>query len=79
MLEQDSNLSAEDRQKTLQKLTTIVLSYNRRVDLTLNPSGQESTHLYPFKTDDFARLVDRNGPSKGSAVELAAERKKIEN
>jgi peptidoglycan-associated lipoprotein len=79
LVEQDSNLSAEDRQKALQKLTTIVLSYNRRVDLTLNPSGQESTHLYPFKTDDFARLVDRNGPSKGSAVELAAERKKIEN
>jgi outer membrane protein OmpA-like peptidoglycan-associated protein len=79
LLEQDSNLSAEDRQKALQKLTTIVLSYNRRVDLTLNPTGQESTQSYPFKTDDFARLVDRNGPSKGSGVEVAAAKKKIEN
>jgi len=79
LLEQDSNLSAEDRQKALQKLTTIVLSYNRRVDLTLNPSGQESTRFYPFKTDDFAKLVDRNGPNKVSRVELAAEKKKIEN
>jgi outer membrane protein OmpA-like peptidoglycan-associated protein len=79
LLEQDSNLSAEDRQKALQKLTTIVLSYNRRVDLTLNPAGQQSTQMYPFKTDDFARLVDRNGPNKGSGVELAAERKKVEN
>jgi outer membrane protein OmpA-like peptidoglycan-associated protein len=79
LLDQDSNLSAEDRQKALQKLTTIVLSYNRRVDLTLNPAGQQSTRIYPFKTDDFARLVDRNGQNQASRVELAAERKKIEN
>ncbi|HWY58603.1 MAG TPA: OmpA family protein [Terriglobales bacterium] len=79
LLEQDTALSPEERQKTLQKLTTIVLSYNRRVDLTLTPPGQESTHMYPFKTEDFARLVDRNGPNKGSGVELAAERKKVEN
>jgi hypothetical protein len=32
---------------------------------------------YPFKTDDFARLVDRNGPAKEGGVEMAAEKKKI--
>jgi len=81
LLEQDPDLSAGDRQKALQKLPTIVLAYNRRVDLSLSPAGQESARLYPFKTKDFARLVDRNGPSpkKGSGVELAAEKKKIGN
>jgi outer membrane protein OmpA-like peptidoglycan-associated protein len=79
LLDQDSDLSAEDRQKALQKLTTIVLAYNRRVDLTLSPAGQESTRVYPFKTDDFARLVDRNGPTKPGSVEQAAEKKKIGN
>ena len=33
-VEQDASLSAEDRQKALQKIQTIVLAYNRRVDLT---------------------------------------------
>ena len=79
LLQQDTSLSDEDRQKALQKLHTIVLAYNRRVDLTVNPSGQQSDHVYPFKTDDFARLVDRNGPNKEGGMELAAEKKKVDN
>lgn len=77
LLQQDASLSDEDRQKALQKLSTIVLAYNRRVDLTLNPAGQQSERVYPFKTDDFARLIDRNGPSKEPGLELAAEKKKL--
>ena len=79
LLQQDTSLSDEDRQKALQKLHTIVLAYNRRVDLTVNPPGQQSDHVYPFKTDDFARLVDRNGGNKEGGMELAAEKKKVEN
>jgi outer membrane protein OmpA-like peptidoglycan-associated protein len=78
LLDQDPNLSAEERQKALQKLPTIVLANNRRVDLTLKPTGQESARLYPFNAEDYAALIDRNGPTKGS-VELAAGRKKIGN
>ncbi len=78
LLEQNPNLSAEERQKVLQKLPTIVLANNRRVDLTLKPLGQESTRLYPFNAEDYAALIDRNGPTNPS-VELAAERKKIGN
>jgi outer membrane protein OmpA-like peptidoglycan-associated protein len=77
LLEQDASLSPEDRQKAEQKLATIVLAYNRRVDLTLSPAGTESARTYPFKTDDFARLVDRNGPAKEGGVEMAAEKKKV--
>lgn len=79
LLDQDADLSAEDRQKALQKLPTIVLAYNRRVDLTLSPAGQESARQYPFKAEDFARLVDRNGPRKEGTVELAAQKEKIKN
>jgi outer membrane protein OmpA-like peptidoglycan-associated protein len=79
LLNQDSDLSAEGRQKALQKLPTIVLAYNRRVDLTLSPAGQESARSYPFKTQDFARLVDRNGPKKEGGVELAAKKERIHN
>jgi outer membrane protein OmpA-like peptidoglycan-associated protein len=77
LVEQDSNLTPADRDKALQKSQTIVLAYNRRVDFTLNTTGQESARQYPFKTADFARLVDRNGPKKEGTVELAAQKEKM--
>ena len=76
LVQQDASLSPEDRDKTLQKIKTIVLAYNRRVDITLSTTGQESARDYPFKSQDFARLIDRNGPVKSNGVELAAQKKK---
>jgi outer membrane protein OmpA-like peptidoglycan-associated protein len=76
LVEQDASLSEEDRQKALQKIQTLVYAYNRRVDITSKPTGQESAHEYPFKSQDFANLIDRNGPTKSSGVELAAEKEK---
>jgi outer membrane protein OmpA-like peptidoglycan-associated protein len=77
LLEGNPDLSAEVREKALQKLPTIVLANNRRVDITLSSTGEESARLYPFTADDFAMLSDRNGPSKPGGVELAAEKEKI--
>ena len=74
---QDASLSPEDQQKALRKIQTIVLAYNRRVDITSKPTGQESAREYPFKAEDFARLVDRNGPAKPGGVEMAAKKEKI--
>jgi hypothetical protein len=57
----------------------IVLAYNRRVDLTLSSTGQESAHAYPFSAEDFARLAERD-PKKGPApVQLAAEKEHLGN
>lgn len=78
-VEQDANLSAEEREKALQKLQTIVFAYNRRVDITVKPTGQESALNYPFQAQDFARLVDRNGPANTSGVEMASQKEKISN
>jgi outer membrane protein OmpA-like peptidoglycan-associated protein len=77
LVEQDASLSDEERQKALQKIQTIVYAYNRRVDITSKPTGQESAREYPFQAQDFARLVDRNGPTKTGGVEMAAEKEKI--
>jgi outer membrane protein OmpA-like peptidoglycan-associated protein len=76
-IEQDASLSTEERQKALQKSKTIVYAYNRRVDISSKPTGQESAREYPFKSEDFAKLVDRNGPTKPSGVELAAQKEKV--
>jgi len=77
-VEQDPGLSADDRQKTLQKIQTITFAYNRRVDIALKPTGQESAREYPFNAQDYAMLIDRNGPTKpGSGVEMAAGKEKM--
>jgi outer membrane protein OmpA-like peptidoglycan-associated protein len=76
-VEQDASLSADERKKALQKVQTIVFAYNRRVDITLKPTGQESARQYPFQAQDFATLVNRNGPTQPSGVELAAQKEKI--
>ena len=78
MVEQNPELNEEERQKALGKLETLVLANNRRVDITLSTTGQESAHQYPFKAEDFATLVNRNGTTK-EVVQMAAEKKKIEN
>jgi outer membrane protein OmpA-like peptidoglycan-associated protein len=75
-IEQDASLSPDDRQKALQRLETIVYAYNRRVDITSKPTGQESPRDYPFSSQDYVSLIDRNGPTKAGSVELAAEKEK---
>jgi len=79
LLEEDTGLNAETKQTVMKKLGNLVLAYNRRVDLTLNATGQESALTYPINADDFASLVDRNGPKKSDGVELAAEKERIGN
>ena len=78
MVNQNSELAEEERQKALEKLDTLVLANNRRVDITLSTTGQESSHQYPFKAEDYTTLVNRNGIN-GEVVQMAAEKKKIEN
>lgn len=79
LLVQDIGLSTETRQTVMKKLGNLVLAYNRRVDLTLNATGQESALTYPINADDFASLVDRNGPKKANGVELAAKKESLSN
>lgn len=83
LLEQNPNLTPEERQKVMARITTIVLANNRRVDITLSPKGQESARTYPFNTKDYAALVDRGKPLENSAtttkVENASQKEKVAN
>ena len=69
LLEQSTNLTAEERQKALARIQTIVLANNRRVDITLTTTGQESARTYPYDSKDYVALVDRGKP-------LEAQRRK---
>ncbi len=70
LVEQHPELTAEERQQSLQKLQMLVLATNRRVDVSLSTTGQMSSRHYPFKADDFSALVRRG--TKITKVELAA-------
>jgi hypothetical protein len=68
LVDQSTDLTPEARKKL--KDSTIVLAYNRRVDLNL-AAGPESTREYPYKAEDFPSLIDRNGPQKVADVKIA--------
>jgi outer membrane protein OmpA-like peptidoglycan-associated protein len=58
LVEQNPDLGAAEREKVLRNLTVIVLAQNRRVDIVLSTTGQESVRLYPFNAADSLTLLD---------------------
>jgi outer membrane protein OmpA-like peptidoglycan-associated protein len=72
LVNQNTELSAPDRDKMLKKLAVIVLAQNRRVDVILSTTGQESVRLYPFNAADSLTLLDM----KASASHKKAAQKK---
>jgi outer membrane protein OmpA-like peptidoglycan-associated protein len=78
LLEQNTNLSSEEREKILARFQTIVLANNRRVDITLSTTGQESARTYPFNAADYKALVDRGPAVEEGKVESAAQKEKVQ-
>jgi outer membrane protein OmpA-like peptidoglycan-associated protein len=71
-------LSAEDHQRVISNMKTIILASNRRVDVTLNIPGQapqESVREYPFNAADSLTLLDTAGGTKKAAKAPARKKK----
>lgn len=62
------DLSSDDRQKMLRNLRVLVLANNRRVDVTLSTTGQQSIRRYPFNAKDFLALISTKGGEKKPPV-----------
>ena len=62
------DLSAEERQKMMRNLPLLVLANNRRVDVTLSTTGQQSVRRYPFNARDFLALISPKGGDKRPPV-----------
>jgi outer membrane protein OmpA-like peptidoglycan-associated protein len=58
------DVSEDDRQKMLSNLTVIVLANNRRVDVSLSTTGQQSVRRYPFNARDALALISTKGVEK---------------
>ena len=69
LVEQNPDLNDAERAKVLRDLNVIVLAQNRRVDVTLSTTGQQSVRLYPFNAADSLTLIDqRNLTQRKKAV-----------
>lgn len=68
LLENNPDMTEESRQKAIERIPTITFAHNRRVDIVLSATGQESARNYPFKADDFTVLVKRGGLAREVVV-----------
>ena len=58
------DLTPQDRKQMLANLQVMVLANNRRIDVTLSTTGQESTRRYPFNAKDFLALINTKDVEK---------------
>jgi hypothetical protein len=84
LIAQNPDLSPADRQQMPKNLQVLVLANNRRVDVTLSTTGQQSTRLHPFNAKDYLALINfkaekkshpsRNRPEGNGATKLTVDR-----
>jgi outer membrane protein OmpA-like peptidoglycan-associated protein len=75
----DPDLSAAEKQKILKNLLTVRLASNRRVDVTLSTTGEQSVRRFPFSAKDALTLLSRAGgetPKKKAAAPAPAKKAK---
>jgi outer membrane protein OmpA-like peptidoglycan-associated protein len=75
LLADDPDLTAEEKQKFLKNLLTVRLANNRRVDVTLSTTGEQSVRRFPFNAKDALTLLSRQGGEKGAAAKAPAAKK----
>jgi outer membrane protein OmpA-like peptidoglycan-associated protein len=61
---QNPELTPDNRRQMLNNLRVLVLANNRRVDVTLSTTGQQSVRGYPFNAKDYLALINTKGGEK---------------
>jgi outer membrane protein OmpA-like peptidoglycan-associated protein/opacity protein-like surface antigen len=62
------DITPDERKQMLNNLNVMVLANNRRVDVTLSTTGQQSARRYPFNARDFLALSSPKGGEKSHEV-----------
>ncbi len=68
LIQHNPDLSDADRQRMLRRLPVIVLAQNRRVDIVLSTTGQQSVRMYPFNAADSLTLLDTKAPTRKTST-----------
>jgi outer membrane protein OmpA-like peptidoglycan-associated protein len=75
LIEQNPDLSSGEKERIEGNLAVIVLANNRRVDISLSTTGQQSVRQYPFNAKDSLTLLSTKG-GDGEKPARAPARKK---
>lgn len=69
-IEQNSDLTTEERKRALARIEVIRMASNRRVDVTLNSAGQTETSVrqFPFNSTDALSLIGGREAAKKPAA-----------
>jgi outer membrane protein OmpA-like peptidoglycan-associated protein len=71
-VENNPEVTPEERQRSLRNIRTIRLASNRRVDVTLSTTGQSSVRQFPFNAADSLTLIGgREAEAKKKATKPA--------
>jgi outer membrane protein OmpA-like peptidoglycan-associated protein len=72
LLEDDPDLTPAEKKTFMANLLTVRLANNRRVDVTLSTTGEQSVRRFPFNAHDALTLLSRKG-GEGAAKAPAAK------
>jgi outer membrane protein OmpA-like peptidoglycan-associated protein len=76
LLEADPDLTPAEKDKFMKNLLTVRLANNRRVDVTLSTTGEQSVRRFPFNAKDSLTLLSRGGAAPaGTAAKAPAAKK----
>ena len=73
LLDADSSLAPAEKQKLVKNIDTVRMANNRRVDVTLSTTGEQSVRQFPFNAKDALTLLSRGGPARGKAKAAVAK------
>jgi len=71
LIEADPDLAAADKKKLTKNIETVRMANNRRVDVTLSTTGEQSVRRFPFNASDALTLISRKGGETGKAKTAA--------
>jgi len=71
----DPDLSPDEKKKILANLLTVRLASNRRVDITLSTTGEQSVRRFPFNSRDALTLLSRGTREKPRTTAPAPKKK----
>jgi outer membrane protein OmpA-like peptidoglycan-associated protein/opacity protein-like surface antigen len=75
LMDQDPDLSPDDRNQMLSHLSVMVLANNRRVDVSLSTTGEQSVRRYPFNAKDYLALISTSGGEKTTGAKKRVKQK----
>ena len=76
LVEADPDLTPAEKQRLVRNILTVRLANNRRVDVTLSTTGEQSVRRFPFNAKDALTLLSRSGGETAKKKAPAAAPKK---